>query len=338
MKKLVCFLLLLCLFLAGCDMDPQDEPITPAPLPTLTDGPMETVTAAPTEPGEEALPVLDTRKSAYPTVRGPGGNVYALYYSSVFGDPVYGDVDGDGETELVYNSYGANEDKVYDLIYVYGLEDGWPVQKGIGAFSIGGARCKLVAEDGQVWYSYQNKALGYEEPALLPLTVENYKVTLNGDELPEGMEDMNNGITIYGLSFRMLKQLVGDRALDSKKNYLIWREPGALFSEELFAGDRATYAAATNNGVTVTARVGWYTLADGSHDCSTNACKVDHAETVLGKTESELIHLYGEPVFELLRSEDGFAALCWFTADGRLLTVQIDGKVVSASFTDLPVE
>ena len=337
MRRCLAILLLLCLLLAGCEIEVQDETLTPVTLPSPTNGPVETAAVTPTEPGEEALPVLETRKFAYPTIQGPAGNVEAIYFRTVFGEPVYGDVDGDGRTELVYNSYGANEGDTYDAIIVYGLEDGWPVQKGIGFFRIGGARCKLTAEDGQVYYSYQNKALGYEEPALLPLTAENWTVHLNGDELPEGMEDENSGVTIFGLSFRALKEQVGDRALASEAHYLIWREPGVLYTEEELSGEYATLAASTKNGATVTQRVGWWTLADGSHETSTNAIKVYRAETVMGKTESELIHLYGEPAYELYRGS-GFAALCWFTTEGKLLTVQIDETVVSATFTDLPIK
>ena len=338
MKKLIVILLLLCLLLAGCEIEAQDETIAPEPLPFPTNGQVETGAAVTAEPGAEALPVLETRNFADPMVQGPAGNVYAVYYRNVFGDPVYGDVDGDGQIELVYNSYGASEGKVYDAIVVYGLENGWPVQKGNAFFCIGSARCKLTVEDGQVYYSYQNKALGYEEPVLLPLRVENWVVHLNDDEMPEGMEDMKSGVMIVGLSWRELKQRVGDRALASEKNYLIWREPGVLYTEEELGGEQATFVAATKDGAAVSQRVGWWTLADGTREASSNACKVDRAATVMGKTESELIHLYGEPAFELLRSNDGFAALCWFTSSGKLMTVQFDGKAVSATFTDLPME
>lgn len=338
MKKLIVILLLLCLLLAGCEIEAQDDTIAPAPLPFPTNGQVETGAAVPAEPGAEALPVLETRNFAYPMVQGPAGNVYAVYYRTVFGDPVYGDVDGDGQIELVYNSYGANEGEVYDAILVYGLEDGWPIQKGSAVYSIGNARCKLTVEDGQVYYSYQNKALGYEEPVLLPVTADNWVVHLNGDQLPDGLLDEKSGVMIVGLSVRGLKQRVGDRALASEKNYLIWREPGVLYTAEELGGEQATFAAVTKDGAAVSQRFIWWKQADGSYNSSSNICKVDRAATVIGKTESELSHLYGEPAFELLRSNDGFAALCWFTSSGKLMTVQFDGKAVSAAFTDLPME
>lgn len=341
MKRKYRFLLLALaaalLFLIGCEREPVNETVPRVTLPMPTDGPPPTATAAPPAPGEEPVPVLETRKFANPTVIGPAGNVYALYNSSIIGDPVWGDVDGDGRRELVYNSSVASGGDVMDAIMVYDLEDGWPVQEGTAVLSIGGARCELVEQDGQVFYSYQNQKLGYEEPLLLPVRAENGSVYLDADELPEGME-LSNSVTIFGVSVSWLRERIGDRILAAEKNYSIWREPGVLYTEEELYGEQATYVAVTTNGVTVTQRVGWYTLADGSREAGTNACKIDRADKVIGKTEQELIHLYGEPAFELFRSEDGFAALCWFTEKGKLLTVQIDGKATSATFTDLPIE
>lgn len=341
MKRNYLFLLLALLaallLLIGCEKEAVKETMPLVTLPVPTNGPPATATAAPPATGEEPVPVLETRNAAFPTVIGPAGNVYALYYRNVFGDSVLGDVDGDGRKELIYNSYGASDGDVLDAIFVYDLEDGWPVQEGTAAFSIGGARCELVEQEGQIFYSYQNAKLGYEEPLLLPVRAENGSVYLDVEELPEGLELTTNSVTIYGLSVRWLKERIGDRLLASEKNYVIWSEPGVLYAEGDTYGEHATYAAATTNGVTVTQRVGWYTMADGSYDTGANA-KVDRADQVIGKTEQELIHLYGEPAFELFRSEDGFAALCWFTEKGKLLTVQIDGKATSATFTDLPIE
>ncbi len=342
MKRNYLFLLLALLaallLLIGCEKEAVKETVPLVTLPVPTNGPPATATAAPPAPGEEPVPVLETRNAADPMVIGPAGNVYALYYRKVFGDSVLGDVDGDGRRELIYNSYGASDGDVLDAIFVYDLEDGWPVQEGTAVFSIGGARCELVEQDGQVFYSYRNQKLGYEEPLLLPVRAENGSVYLDVEELPEGLELTTNSVTIYGLSVRWLRERIGDRLLASDKHYLIWREPGVLYTEEELGGAAATYAAATTNGMTVTRRVGWYTNADGSREAGSGSCKVERADQVIGKTEQELIHLYGEPVFELFRSEDGFAALCWFTEKGKLLTVQIDGKATGATFTDLPIE
>lgn len=338
MKRVLFALLALCLLLAACGT--PEDPTTTNRIPTVRK-PVEesqTVSTLPaSDPGEEALPVLDSRAYAEPTVRGPSGNVLAMYFKKVFGEPVYGDVDGDGRKELVYSSSGAGDGAVYDAIFVYDLEEGWPVQEGTTLLSIGGARCELVEAEGQVFYSYQNAKLGYEEPLLLPLAAENGVVRLIADELPEGLSLVSSSVTIYGLSVRWLRERIGNRLLASDKNYLIWREPGILYTEEEMNGEQGTYAAVTTNGVTVTRRMGWYTTVDGRREAGSGLCPLDSADRVIGKTEQELIHLYGEPAFELLRSEDGFAALCWFTEKGKLLTVQIDEKAVSAVFTDLSI-
>ena len=335
-SMLLC-LLLLCLLLAGCEIEVRDETLAPVTLPSLTDGPMET---APTEPREEELPVLNAPMR---TITGPAGKVYAVsYYGGSCRDEVYGDVDGDGQTELLYRSARTDDADIYEAIIVYGLEDGWPVQKGSLVLGIGSASTQLKEDGDRVCYSYQNKAQGEEEPVLLPLWMEGDFLWFDA-EPPESLEILGRAAVFYGRSFRELKKQVRRQLLTTDESFFLWKEPGVFYSgEDLEAQglQSVVSAAVTSNGVTVTGVVHWSTASGGSRNCTADGIQtptvVKDPETLVGKTERQLIDKLGDPCFVFSR-DDGSAALRWFTADGKLLTVQTEEKAISASITDLPV-
>lgn len=343
MKKhisiLLC-LLLLCLFLAGCEIKVQDETLASVTRYAPTDGPVETGTAAPTEPGEEELPDLNAPMRM---ISGPAGRVYAVsYFGASCRDEVYGDVDGDGRTELLYCSAKADGGEIYEAIIVYGLEEGWPVQKGSLVLGIGSASTQLKEDGGRVCYSYQNKTLGDEKPVLLPLCMEGDFLWFDA-ELPESLEIVGKAAVFYGRSFRDLKKQVRGQVLVADETYFLWKEPGGVYrGEDLEAQGLQSFvsAAVTSNGVTVTGVVYWSTASGGSRSCTADGILtptvVKNPESLVGKTEQQLIDKLGDPCFERCRG-DSSVALCWFTADGKLLTVQTEEKAVSASLTDLPV-
>ena len=334
-RLLICVIFLV--LLAGCQMDPVESVVPstlPIPIQPMTEtGQIEPVSV--TEAPEEALPVLETRKFSEPTILGPAGKVNALYYRKLFDSPVYGDLDGDGRKELVYKSYGSSNGTVYDLLFCYGLEEGWPVQKGVCILDIGSGATELRQKEGQVFYSYTDKARG-KEAVLLPLRLEDNRLWLP-EELPEGLSWAGNSYAVYGLSIRWLREKLGDKLLYEGNGYFIWQDPAGLFDQEETEGTTLTIVVASSNGVTVTNHVRWFTEADGTHSASANACKVEQPERLIGKTEQTLIHSYGEAPLELERSEDGSCVLGWFTDQGKLLTVRIEETVVSAELTDLPI-
>ena len=151
MKKLLVFLLLplLCLSLAACETEPlPTETDILVTLPTVTDWkeapastaaaseqapstvPMETEAAPEPGPAEAEVPVLLGRTTLYGKISGPAGTVYAIgYQGAACKEPVYGDVDGDGRTELVYHNASESGGSTYELVCVYDLEAGWPICK-----------------------------------------------------------------------------------------------------------------------------------------------------------------------------------------------------------------
>lgn len=351
MRRPAALLLILCLLLTGCVI--QAPPVPAGPSQALPSSREQTEESAPLQPestdtpasgevpGEEALPELEAHSMAYPQVHGPAGSVYAISFNGArCSDPVYGDVDGDGQTELVYRSAGLYDGSVCEAILVYGLEDGWPIQKGNAVLRIANARTELVQKGRKVCYSWQNSAFGQTKPLLLEVRLDGWRVSLNGGKMPEGLQSIDGG-SMYSRSFRELRQLIGGRALAAEQEYIIWREPGTLNPAESMDGVRMTCAAATNNGVTVNGAVFWRTEPDGRHSCipdSASAPSVRDPDTLLGKTEKQLTDKLGFPAFERRSGEDDAVELCWFTEQGKLLTVRLKETVVSATLTDLPVE
>ncbi len=334
------------LLFAGCGNEPPVETQAPVTLPTPTYGQQETEGAAPTEPAEEAVPILETRTTGYPRVSGPAGSLYAIIYDSAPHDPVYGDLDGDGQKELVYRSETANYSGTAagrennDSIWIYGLEEGWPVQKSVALFGIGSAKTELLEQDGQVFYRY-TPAEQDAEPQLLPVTLKDGKLCLNGGELPAGMELLAAEGTYYGRSYRLMKQQAGDRILLEENNWFFFREPGTFESEADLDGTRYSCVLLTDNGVTVDYAIFWWTEPDGSRICSYRGAwaipKQADPKSLEGLTEQELTDRLGEPQFTQIRTENGISVLCWFTEEGQLLSVQLQDKVFNASLRDLPV-
>lgn len=334
MRIRICVLLLLCLLLSGCGAAPELETI-PISLPV----PVEPV--VPQE--QDALPTLEARAVASSKVSGPSGSVYAMQYrNGSCLDPVYGDVDGDGLTELVYRSAGATNGTVYESLWVYGMEQGWPIQKGCCLLRIGNAKTSLVQDGGRVFYSYTDVAAGQSTAQLLPVSLSGNCVYVEGT-LPGNLEYSEGWGSWYGVSFRELRTKVGDEVLAVDQGYFLWREPGTFYSEEELADDGLrSYACAalTENGVTVTGLVYWVREADGTESCTakgvTPPVKVNES-TLIGMAKQVLIAKLGEPCFTT-ELEHGESALCWFTESGSLMTLRlVNDAVAEVAFTDLPV-
>ena len=276
MKRLLICVIFLVL-LAGCQLDPAESSV-PSTLPVpSTAAARQTAPPAETDAPEEALPELEVHRYSPSYVLGPAGKVYALYYHYAFIDsPVYGDLDGDGKKELVYKSSGLGYGTVHEMLICYGLEEGWPVQKGVCILDIGSGATELREEEGRVFYSYTDKSRG-KEAVLLPLRLEDNRLWLP-EELPEGLSWAGNSYAVYGLSIRWLREKLGDKLLYEGNGYCIWQDPGGLFDQEETEGTTLTIVVASSNGVTVTNHVRWFTEADGTHSASENACKGEQPE------------------------------------------------------------
>ena len=361
MKRIPVFFLSLCLILAGCGLtelpaESREAPSLPVPEPPAVLWPSELTQA----PEDEAVPVLLPPEQAGEPVRiqGPAGTVEAMC-DDVCPEPVWGDPDGDGQTELLYRLPAPTSGVIVDHIYVYGLEEGWPVLESSASFYLQGLRDPRLeqTEAGPVYRCVKAQPLHVqrtEEELRLPLTVREGRLLLNDGQMPEGITGFQSGVPMgFGCSFRALgdslrgsgplPDTVLDRSLllDSP-GCLIWRERLDLTEADAAQEDVGlfTHAAVSDNGVTVT---GVLTLSPLGSSIQLVSLRgnllsippVEDPEALVGKTTEALIAELGEPHFQL---GGGFNSPCWFTQDGKLLAVLGEERVSWAAQTELRTE
>lgn len=380
MKRLLCCVLLLCLGLAGCGLSPVAEepmeapslpvPVPPKPVvlpqdlgevPVLIDPELEGIPAyssqeppdVPTVDPSDIVPISELPEEAFPHVRGPAGTVRARTYLEPYGhDPVYGDVDGDGQTELVYWCCGPTSGLFTVGICVYGLEQGWPVLKGSAIFNLRYTDALGLEEDaGQVIFrctlrKWDDKAGGYTDGKTLRLsvTLADGLLLLNGGDLPEGLEVWGGGafegcggaFEGCGGSFSALREQVGDEALLDLPRCLVWQRtvPLVLGDDSEGMDIVQTCAAVTDNGVTVT---GYLTFEQGengvvctSQEGLTPIPPVADPEALAALTAEEREARLG-PCHFWWSIGSGISHLYefWFTEDGKLLSVYTSVPVAS---------
>ena len=299
----------------------------------------------PSEPADAGdVPVLSgSRTALYGKVDGPAGTVTAVgVQGGACKDPVYGDVDSDGQRELLFHS-GYNDDgQRYEVVSVYGLEEGWPVCEAWVYLCVGEGRLQLAETSEGVSCLYTPKG---GTDTLIPLTVENDRVVLNGGgSLPEGFTVKDRDPFPNGGSFRKLTERVGSKALSSQPGCLVWREPGVYYTpDDILEGYQSyVYVLVSDNGVTDTNFFVWVETADGrlvygGSEYTDPITAPEDPNEYLGLTEAELTARLGPWHFRKPVSETGedLTVLCWVTQDGRLLTVQFLDKAVGATLTEL---
>lgn len=317
---------------------PSESGSAPAPSASETD-------PAPTDPADaEAVPVLSgSRTALYGKVDGPAGTVTAVgVQGGACQDPVYGDVDGDGQRELLFHSGYKDDGQRYEVVSVYGLEAGWPICEAWVYLCVGEGRLQLAETSEGVSCLYTPKG-GVD--TLIPLTVEDDRVVLNGGgSLPEGFTVKDRDPFPNGGSFRKLSEQVGSKALSSQPGCLVWREPGVYYTrDDILEGYQSyVYVLVSDNGVTDTNFFVWVETADGrlvygGSEHTDPITAPEDPNEYLGLTEAELTARLGPWHFRKPVSETGedLDVLCWVTQDGRLLTVQLMTKVVGATLTEL---
>ena len=369
MKQFFVLCLLLCLLLAGCALTPPEE----APLPSNTlpvpeppgadplsfpevyrrpagleeDVPVlvnprrnssSSSDELPRTESSDFLPVSELPETAVPHVLGPAGTLRARTFFGFEGcDPAYGDLDGDGRTELVYWCTGPTSGLFTVEICVYGLEQGWPVLEGSSIFWVSRfSFVSLEADAGRVFFccsswvrddAQDDAAAG--QTLRLPVSLFQGSVLLNGGDLPEGLEVWGGGaFEGCGSSFSALREQVGDEALLDLPRCLVWQRtvPLVLGDDSEGMDIVQTCAAVTDNGVTVT---GYLTLGQGenrvgctSQEGLTPIPPVADPEALAALTAEEREARLG-PCHSWWSIGSGISHLYefWFTEDGKLLTI-----------------
>ena len=370
MRRIVVFILLLCLGLAGCDLSTVAEssveaptlpvPVPPEPVvlprdlgevPVLIDPELEGIPTyssqeppdVPTVDPSDIVPISELPEEAFPHVRGPAGTVRAMTYLGLgANDPVYGDVDGDGQTELVYWCYGPTSGVFTVGICVYGLEQGWPVLKGSALLTL--SNCgdpRLEREQDRVifrctpreWDAEKRESVALE-PLRLPVTLADGSLLLNGGALPDLIRSAGGSVLgSVGSSFSVLRERLGEEVLLDCPSCLVWQKTVATDPDGDPAGEGEvwTFAAVTDNDVTVTGTAAYPPPGSGSMilDLWGKSLEpippVEDPQALVGLTAVKLTGLLGPYHFDM-SSTPGLLIPCWFTEDGKLLIVTVSGS------------
>jgi hypothetical protein len=217
------------------DWEPGDEP------------------AEPNTPAEGAPQLVKLDNGAY-EVRGPAGSVEALQYAGIpEQEPIYTDVDQDGETELIYLFYGPSSDPHTEGIAVYGLSDDLPVLKASEILLLNGYQARLVQDKriGTVWFVLDpsSSAPDGTEGVRLTLTVSRGYIQLTGANLPEGCErdwmpkptEEEIAAAESALTGEYFSRLtVNKRIFFSDGRTRIWLENDAVLKKDLSTGEIET--------------------------------------------------------------------------------------------------
>lgn len=331
-------------------VDPDvTETTEPVPADTGETEPADTDGPAPTEPPDGYQPLPATGSDGTPEIAGPAGNVPALQYmGGGCQDPVWADVDGDGEKELVYRGSGPTSGLFTELICVYGLHQGWPVLEAAQIFHMVWGELSLTADDGQVQLHYTPRRWDPEQQTdvaqaeqVLSVTVKDGALLLNGGALPEEIELWGGTEWAwYGSSFAALKGKAMEAGAMSDMprlriydDYcLVWTQPN--YSASIAA--QRVFAAVTENGVTVTGLLRWEPAADGTYHCVMQGIEAIDTPSDLtaleGLSMTQLTERYGPCHIDM---GSGLYIPCWFTKDAKLLVVHIFDTVRSAELQDL---
>ena len=344
MKRMILFVILCCLGLAACSgkQAAGEEAGAQATVPKLTMEP-------PVFPGEEEiqLPILlETAEGEIPKIQGPAGTVPAVFFLGAWcTDPLYGDVDEDGDQELIYLCPGPTSGLYTEAVCVYGLEEDWPVLKGVSIFNLTWGEPHLVRDGDTVLFTLEPASWhpggegSTQELLQLPVKLENGNVMLGSGELPEGIQDWGGFDTYRGVSFRELSRKIGADAILNHWSCLIWQQKISVVMDSDPKGKELTqtYAAVTDNGVTVTGLLCWQEQPDGTVFCTRDgiepAAAAEDPNALVGLSAAELEQRLGPCHFDL---GGGVQIPCWLTEDGKLLRAgEAPDTVGGAVLTDL---
>ncbi|MBR4194383.1 MAG: hypothetical protein IKQ54_08665 [Oscillospiraceae bacterium] len=333
-----------------------DYPVrSQSPEPDTEPAPIDTDLTETTEaydPTQDQLPVLQNPENGRFTISGPAGTVEALHYMGIWDpEPIWADLDGDGQRELVYWCSGPTSGLFTAGLCVYGLEDGWPVLKAGQFYNLYHyAHISLSAEDDTVFlhlsridhFASADEAVMKPEE-LYPVTMKDGKLLLNGGELPEGCELWGGPEwTWFGSSFAAMKTVALEAGFMNdmprlrvyENSCVVWIQ---ISLSSVPPARQRVFAAVTDNGVTVTGLLCYEPKENGEYFCAMQGIETIEAPAdpaaLIGLSAETLEERFGPRHFE---TDDPTPKPCWFTADCRLLTVSVqDGFVTEAALTAL---
>ncbi len=343
MKKLLPLLIIL-LLLAGCGEIPEPKTVTVTlPVPTGPTAPQLWSYSPPKSQSPFDLISIRLALHAEPDgllyISGPAGTVAAKPFgeSLCLGSAI-GDVDRDGEAELVYIC--PQED--FELLCVYGLEDGWPVCKGSAALKpeppgqFFPVESSLETIDGKVVYHACLEHWVEESQDWIPDSRSSLAVVLEDGQLRLEGAGKTAGISCtgvpgdyFGASFSALSQQLGENALLRSRSCLVWMEHESGGREDAAAELIRTWAVLTDNGVTVTGLLTLEQRPDGGFTEAVNGFEpiapLSNPANLAASSVEKLETMFGPCHFDM---GDDVPIPCWFTRNYKLLIVNFSSYTV----------
>ena len=128
---------------------------------------------------------------------GPEGCVLQQgYFSSSGSDPLWADLDGDGDEEYVYWTYGPTSGLFTVAFWACGLECGIPVVKAQSILNLSWGNVALEKESDFVYFVYGEQKFDCDSQTYIPqgeqripLRIEDGAFIFGDGELPEGIQN-----------------------------------------------------------------------------------------------------------------------------------------------------
>ncbi|MBO4418960.1 MAG: hypothetical protein J5789_03950 [Oscillospiraceae bacterium] len=244
------------------------------------------------------------------------------YYASHPCDPLWADLDGDGTAEYVYWTAGPTSGVFTVALWAYGTEHGIPVVKGHSIWSMYGTvglekdGAGLYLRYGELRYDRKSGEDVPQPEQLISLALENGMVMPKDGALPEEVAFWGGFLfdTCMGQSFQALRERMGGFLVYESPHCIVWTDAVTASSPESIT----TYAAMTNNGVSVTGYLSF--SADHSGICAgvTPIQTPDDLEALTTLDWPELEERFGPCHFD---NGSGVYIAGWFTEDGKLLSM-----------------
>ena len=253
------------------------------------------------------------------------------YYGGSGSDPLWADLDGDGEAEYVYWTSGPTSGLLTVAFWACGLESGIPVVKAQSILNLSWGNIALEKEGDAVYFVYgeqkfdpQSQVYIPQGEQRIPLQIEDGAFLFGDGELPEGLQNWG-GLDWYpvGSSFTAVRErliLRNTPLVYDSMHCVIWQR-SAVSNEETVT---ETCALMTTDGVSVTGCVSFYPTQYGLAGWRAVGALIEtpgDAEALAALSPEGLRERFGPCHFD--NGSGGLHLYGWFTEDGKLLRAAV---------------